>query len=65
MPIYDFKCESCGKIDEYIVPTSTSSPEKCNYGKQDCKLVKIETFGSTKPILKGKGFYETDYKSKG
>lgn len=64
MPTYDFKCESCGKIDEYILPTTTSVPTKCSCGEEN-RLTKIESFGSTKPVLKGKGFYETDYKSKG
>jgi len=61
MPIYDFKCETCNKIDEYIVPTTTSVPENCSCGKK-CKLTKVESFSSSKPILKGNGFYETDYK---
>lgn len=61
MPIYDFKCDKCGKIDEYYVPFTTSVPEKCSCGKKS-KLNKVETFSSSRPILKGKGFYETDYK---
>ena len=65
MPTYDFKCESCDKIDEYIVPTSTSIPSKCSCGKEDCKLVKVESFSSSRPHLKGSGFHQTDYKNKG
>lgn len=71
MPTYDFKCECCGDIYEYIVPFTTSVPEmcvckreKCKCDGQSCKLTKVESFGSSKPILKGKGFYETDYKNK-
>lgn len=64
MPTYDFKCESCGKIDEYVVPRTTSLPNKCSCGEV-AKLIKVESFGSAKPVLKGTGFYETDYKSKG
>lgn len=65
MPTYDFKCESCETVSEYIVPTTTSVPTKCSCGKDDIKLTRVESFGKTKPVLKGRGFYETDYKSKG
>ena len=65
MPTYDFKCESCGEISEYLVPLTTSLPEKCKCGKENCKLIKVESFGSLRPKLKGNGFYETDYKNKG
>lgn len=64
MPTYDFKCQSCGVVSEYIVPTTTSVPTRCSCGKEKCELIKVESFGSSKPKLKGKGFYETDYKSK-
>lgn len=61
MPIYDFKCNQCNKIDEYYVPNTSSKPDKCICGNSN-SLKKIETFSKTKPILKTKGFYETDYK---
>ena len=61
MPIYDFKCEKCGDIQEHYVKTMNSCPDKCSCGKSK-KLIKVETFTSSKPILKGNGFYETDYK---
>lgn len=61
MPIYDFKCEKCGDVQEHYVKTINSCPEKCSCGKSK-KLTKMETFTSSKPILKGNGFYETDYK---
>jgi putative FmdB family regulatory protein len=63
MPIYDFKCEECGNIKEYYVPSTTSIPENCHCGKK-CELIKMESFSSSKPILNGTGFYETDYKNK-
>lgn len=61
MPTYDFKCEKCGKIDEYYVQLINYIPENCSCGKK-CKLTKVESFSSSKPILRGNGFYETDYK---
>lgn len=61
MPVYDFKCNKCGNIQEYFVPLTTSIPEKCYCGKKS-KLEKVNSFCSSKPILKVNGFYETDYK---
>jgi putative FmdB family regulatory protein len=61
MPIYDFKCNNCNKINEYYVPTISSKPDKCVCGDSK-SFKKIQTFSKTKPILKTKGFYETDYK---
>ena len=63
MPVYDFKCEECNSIKEYYVPTTISIPENCYCGNK-CELIKVESFSSSKPILNGKGFYETDYKNK-
>jgi putative FmdB family regulatory protein len=63
MPIYDFKCKSCNSVDEYYVPLTTSLPINCKCGKE-CELEKVKTFNKNKPILKGNGFYETDYKNK-
>ena len=65
MPTYDFKCETCGDVREYIVPLTTSVPEKCHCGIDKCELTKVDSFSSSKPVLKTKGFYETDYKNKG
>jgi len=61
MPIYDFNCNTCNKVDEHYVPLSSSPIPKCKCGKNS-ELTKIESFSSSKPILKGNGFYETDYK---
>ena len=63
MPVYDFECDECGKIEEYFVPLPNSLPEKCACGKKS-KLNKLETFSSSKPILKVQGSYETDYKNR-
>ena len=63
MPTYDFKCEKCGKVDEYHVALTNYIPKNCSSCKE-CKLTKVESFSSSKPILKGNGFYETDYKNK-
>jgi putative FmdB family regulatory protein len=61
MPVYDFKCGKCGDTHEYYVKSFDGCPEKCICGKTK-KLKKVDSFSSSKPILKGNGFYETDYK---
>lgn len=78
MPIYDFMCEKCGKVEERFVhsskdidtqycgcnPSEKTCDCDCDVNDTPCKLIKIESFGSSKPIFKGTGFYETDYKNK-
>lgn len=61
MPTYDFKCEECGKVDEYIVPLTTSTPKKCSCEKECTQLTKVDTFCVNKPVYKTAGFYQTDY----
>ena len=63
MPVYDFKCSACNKIEEHYVPLASSPTPKCKCGR-NCELTKVESFSKSKPILNGKGFYETDYKNK-
>ncbi len=60
MPTYDYKCNDCSFTFEMFQPI-TSEPikacPKCN-GK-----VKRLVGPGLGPIFKGKGFYQTDYKS--
>jgi putative FmdB family regulatory protein len=63
MPIYDFKCNCCGKVEEEYVPSLEAETPKCKCG-QKCEMTRINSFSNNKPILKGSGFYETDYKNK-
>ena len=61
MPTYDFKCDKCGKIDEYIVPLTTSVPENCSCEKKCKNLTKMDSFCLNNPVYKVAGFYQTDY----
>jgi putative FmdB family regulatory protein len=61
MPTYDFKCDECGKVDEYIVPLTTSTPDKCSCEKGCKNLTKIDSFCTNNPVYKVAGFYQTDY----
>jgi putative FmdB family regulatory protein len=56
MPIYEYMCEKCGKTIEAIQKVNDPAPE-C-HGKMK-KLISKSSF-----ILKGKGWYVTDYKDK-
>ncbi len=57
MPIYEYQCTKCGKIDEVIQKFSDKPFTQCKYcsGKLH-KLISNSTFH-----LKGTGWYVTDY----
>jgi len=58
MPIYEYKCEDCGKVTEIWhgvnEPLKTSCP---HCGGRLHKMISQTSF-----ILKGSGWYATDYK---
>ncbi|MGM0418651.1 MAG: FmdB family zinc ribbon protein [Thermodesulfobacteriota bacterium] len=61
MPIYEYGCENCGKIDEVLQGISEDNPEVCRFcGKGPVKrLISKSSFH-----LKGSGWYVTDYGGK-
>ncbi|MCL5024243.1 MAG: zinc ribbon domain-containing protein [Nitrospirae bacterium] len=61
MPIYEYQCESCGKKHE-IVQRYTDMPlTKC----PECGGTMRKLISSTSFILKGTGWYKTDYATTG
>jgi len=60
MPIYEYECTQCGKIEEVLQKISDKPFTKCRScaGKLH-KLVSQSTFH-----LKGTGWYATDYANK-
>ena len=69
MPIYKYKCPTCGIIKEFLhdydepaplCPVCCWNPE-CQ-GKDEIMVRIVSKTGP--PKFKGKGFYETDYKGK-
>jgi putative FmdB family regulatory protein len=60
MPIYEYQCEQCGKLDEAIQKFSDKPLTRCRHcsGKLH-KLISQSTFH-----LKGTGWYVTDYAGK-
>ena len=61
MPIYEFVCESCGRIVERLQKVSDPPPEQC----PECggKMAKIMSRNSFQ--LKGGGWYRDLYSSSG
>jgi putative FmdB family regulatory protein len=60
MPIYEYQCEQCGKVQEAIQKFSDAPLTQCKHcpGKLN-KLISHSTFH-----LKGTGWYVTDYAGK-
>lgn len=57
MPIYEYECMQCGKIDEVIQKFSDKPLKKCKHcSGQLHKLISHSSFH-----LKGTGWYVTDY----
>lgn len=59
MPIYTYKCTSCGKVFEKFKNMNSNGKEYC----EDCSSEALRVFTPTGIIFKGSGFYTTDYKS--
>jgi putative FmdB family regulatory protein len=60
MPIYEYECERCGEVDEFLQKISDKPLTKCK--KCSGKLHKLMSQNSFH--LKGSGWYVTDYASK-
>lgn len=59
MPMYDFICTECGCQFERIV--KTGADQECPHcGAAAQKQISAPA----KPVFKGSGFYETDFKNK-
>lgn len=60
MPIYEYVCQDCGKLNEVLQKVSDPPPEKCDgCGAHELtKIVSRSTF-----VLKGGGWYSDLYSS--
>lgn len=57
MPIYEYECTDCGKIDEVFQKISDRPQKKCRFcSGRVHKLISHSSFH-----LKGTGWYVTDY----
>ncbi len=59
MPIYEFKCYNCKKQFEIMLKFNDEFPKKC----PDCEGEIKKLISNTSFILKGTGWYVTDYAS--
>ncbi len=59
MPIYEYQCKSCGKVNEVMQKIGADAPSACNECSSGplTKLLSKSGF-----ILKGSGWYVTDFK---
>jgi putative FmdB family regulatory protein len=61
MPLYEYRCRACENVFEYIQGLSEGPKRKCEEcGGRLEKLVSRSGF-----VLKGSGWYETDFKDQG
>ncbi|MFA6600393.1 MAG: zinc ribbon domain-containing protein [Candidatus Omnitrophota bacterium] len=61
MPTYDYECDACGHAFEKVQPMIANAIKKCpKCGKNKARRL-IGTGGGI--LFKGKGFYQTDYRS--
>ncbi|MBN2804456.1 MAG: zinc ribbon domain-containing protein [Deltaproteobacteria bacterium] len=60
MPIYEYRCEKCGHQFDMIQKMSDSPVQKCEKcGEESRRIISQTSF-----MLKGTGWYATDYAGK-
>jgi putative FmdB family regulatory protein len=60
MPLYDYKCDSCGNKEEVLKKHSDPDPRCPKCGSDEFK----REVSSASFELKGNGWYATDFKNK-
>ena len=62
MPIYEYHCKKCGSNFEAFLKSTESEPAKC----EECGSKRIgRVMSQTSFVLKGSGWYKTDYAKSG
>ena len=61
MPIYEYECESCGSVFELMQSVNARPPKQCE--TDSCKGKPRRKVSASGFILKGSGWYATDYPS--
>jgi len=60
VPIYEYRCKECGHEVEVIQPAGREAKPRCD----ECGGAMKRLISATSFILKGEGWYVTDYPSK-
>jgi len=61
MPIYEYECEACGSVIEVMHSVNGKGPKACETAK--CKGVPHRKISASGFILKGGGWYTSEYPS--
>ncbi|WP_300158121.1 FmdB family zinc ribbon protein [Solidesulfovibrio sp.] len=61
MPIYEYKCEKCGNVSEILQRRFDVDEAPC----ETCGAPAHRIMSNTSFVLKGTGWYVTDYKANG
>ncbi len=63
MPTYEYECEACGHNFDIFQPITGKPLKKCT----QCGALKLKRLINAGGgiLFKGKGFYQTDYRSEG
>lgn len=59
MPIYEYVCKTCGNKKEILQKIDEPPPKCCNCDTEMAKQISLSSF-----VLKGTGWYKTDYANK-
>ncbi len=62
MPIYEYACDKCGKINDVLQKVNDPPPKKCNSCGARNSLTKVVSRSSF--VLRGGGWYSDLYSSK-
>ncbi|MEZ4743208.1 MAG: FmdB family zinc ribbon protein [Bdellovibrionota bacterium] len=63
MPLYKYECQSCKTVTEFLLKISDSDPTDCPECNANAESNMIKIPARTSFILKGTGWYETDFKN--
>jgi putative FmdB family regulatory protein len=64
MPLRDYRCEKCLRTFEVLFRTTEPQPKEVECQYHDCDGIAKRIVPKTDFLLKGSGWYATDYKSK-
>jgi putative FmdB family regulatory protein len=61
MPVYEYRCKTCGRTHEIEHGFNDERPSKC----PSCGGVLVRVFSPVGVVFKGSGFHKTDYARSG